>query len=315
MNIFVTGGCGYKGSVLVPRLLAQGHSVKVFDCQWFGNHLPEHPDLTLVKGDIRHIKAIDLVGSDAVIHLAAVANDPCGELDSKLTWETNVLATMQLAEASVSANISQFIYASSGSVYGIKDEEQVTEDLSLTPITDYNKTKMIAERVLLSYMNHFSLQIIRPATVCGYSPRMRLDVTVNLLTSQALHHKNMTILGGSQVRPNIHIEDMADVYLFFLNHPEFTGIYNAGFENLSVQSIADSISEKITGTQTIRASTDPRSYRVCSDKLLQTGFSPKKSVIDAIFEIQDYFSRDMIRESKICHNIKWMNELKAQENL
>ena len=187
---------------------------------WFGNFLKPHPKLKVVKGDIRNIDDVDLDGVDAIIHLSSVANDPCGDLDPKLTWEISALATMQLADKAVRSGIKRFIYASSGSVYGIKDEQQVTEDLELKPISEYNKTKMVAERVLLSYADDMAVQIVRPATVCGYSPRMRLDVSVNMLTMQALAIDKITVFGGKQMRPNIHIDDITDLYLFMLDHPE-----------------------------------------------------------------------------------------------
>ena len=217
MKILVTGACGYKGTVLVPKLLAAGHAVTAFDIMWFGNYLVPHPKLTVVKGDVRNIDDIPLDGVDAIIHLSSVANDPCGDLDPKLTWEISCLATMQLADRAARRGIKRFVYASSGSVYGIKDEDQVTEDLELTPISEYNKTKMVAERVLLSYADKMTVQIIRPATVCGYSPRMRLDVSVNMLTMQALTKEHITVFGGAQTRPNIHMDDITDIYIFISN--------------------------------------------------------------------------------------------------
>ena len=201
MKIFVTGACGYKGTVLVPKLLAAGHDVVAFDIMWFGNFLKPHPRLTIIRGDVRNIESINLDGIDAIVHLSSVANDPCGDLDPKLTWEISCLATMQLADKAVRTGVKQFVYASSGSVYGVKDEPQVTEDLELKPISEYNKTKMVAERVLLSYADKITVQIIRPATVCGYSPRMRLDVSVNMLTMQALSNRKITVFGGRQIRP------------------------------------------------------------------------------------------------------------------
>src|SRR5258707_4657477 len=289
MKIFLTGACGYKGSVLVPKLLKAGHKVVAFDIMWFGNFLDPKPGLEVVKGDVRETDSIDLDGIDAIIHLASVANDPCGDLDPKLTWEISALATMQLADRAVRRGIRRFIYASSGSVYGVKDEPQVTEDLELKPISEYNKTKMVAERVLLSYADRMAVQIIRPATVCGYSPRMRLDVSVNMLTMQALTTERITVFGGNQTRPNIHIDDITDVYLFMLDHPQHQGIYNAGFENISIMDIAERVTEHAPARITVTESNDPRSYRVNSDRLLATGFRPKKTVNDAIKEIVHKF--------------------------
>ena len=222
MRVLVTGGCGYKGTVLVPKLLARGYRVTVLDTMWFGNFLEEHPNLTVTKGDVRDIDNISLDDIDILIHLSSVANDPCGDLDPKLTWEISALATMQLADKAARSGVKQFIYASSGSVYGIKEEEQVTEDLELKPISEYNKTKMVSERELLSYEDRMAIQIIRPATVCGYSPRMRLDVSVNLLTMLALTKGKITVFGGAQIRPNVHIDDITDVYLHLIDHPEVT---------------------------------------------------------------------------------------------
>lgn len=308
MNIFVTGGCGYKGSVLVPKLLNLGHKVNVLDTMWFGNFLLPHPNLMIKKGDVRDIDQISLQGVDAIIHLSSVANDPCGDLDPKLTWEISALATMQLADKAVRSGVKQFIYASSGSVYGIKEEANVTEELELKPISEYNKTKMVAERVLLSYSEQMAIQIVRPATVCGYSPRMRLDVSVNMLTMQALTRGQITVFGGLQVRPNIHIDDITDLYVFLLTHPELTGIYNAGFENISILDIAERVKKYIPATIKVTASNDPRSYRINSDKLLTSGFLPKKNVDDAIIELVHQYRSNILRDEEHFYNLKWMQQ-------
>ena len=199
MNILVTGGCGYVGSVLTPKLLNQGHTVNIYDIMWFGNFLKEHKNLKIIQGDIRDINAIPMEGIDAIIHLANIANDPCGDLNSKLSWEVNVLATMGMVEKAIANKIKQFILSSSGSVYGVKEEPQVTEELPLVPISDYNKTKMVSERVLLSYKDKIIIQIVRPATVCGYSPRMRLDLSVNMLAVQALANGKITVTALASV--------------------------------------------------------------------------------------------------------------------
>jgi len=306
MQIFVTGACGYKGTVLVPKLLAQGHDVTAFDTMWFGNMLEPHHRLTIIAGDVRDICSVTLKGFHAIIHLASVANDPCGDLDPKLTWEISALGTMQLADLAVRSGVKQFVYASSGSVYGVKHEPNVTEELSLEPISEYNKAKMVAERVLLSYADALIVQIVRPATVCGYSPRMRLDLSVNMLTMQALTRSEITVFGGNQMRPNIHIDDITDLYLFLLDHPELRGIYNAGFENLSIMEIAQVVSDDIGAAIVVSPSTDPRSYRVNSDKLLATGFRPKKTVKDAIDEIVSRYQRGVLRDEERFHNLKWM---------
>ncbi|RDI48162.1 NAD-dependent epimerase/dehydratase family protein [Aquicella lusitana] len=308
MKVLVTGGCGYKGHVLIPKLLDRGHEVIAFDTQWFGNYLQSHPKLSIVKGDVCKADDVPLDGVDCIIHLSSIANDPCGDLNPKLTWEVSALATMQLADKAKKLGIKRFIYASSGSVYGVKEEPQVTEDLELNPISEYNKTKMVAERVLLSYKDDMVVQIVRPATVCGYSPRMRLDVSVNMLTMQALSKGKITVFGGKQVRPNIHIDDITDLYLFLMDHPEITGVYNAGFENISILDIANMVTKYIPVPVEVTESNDPRSYRVNSDKLLATGFKPKKKVEDAIREIIEAFKKGTIKDEDRFYNLKWMQQ-------
>ncbi len=258
MKIFLTGACGYKGSVLVPKLLKAGHQVVAFDIMWFGNFLEPHPDLTVVKGDVRNPDEIDLTGIDAIVHLSSVANDPCGDLDPKLTWEISCLATMQLADRAVR--------------HGVKR------------------------------------QIVRPATVCGFSPRQRLDVSVNMLTMQALMNGRITVFGGNQTRPNIHIDDITDLYLFLLDHPEHTGIYNAGFENISILDIANMVAKHVKADVIVTPSNDPRSYRVNSDRLLATGFRPKKTVEDAIKEIIGMYSQGQLKNEDRWYNLKWMEK-------
>lgn len=308
MKLFVTGACGYKGTVLVPKLLEKGHQVVAFDIQWFGNNLWPHPNLEVVQGDVRNPEKMDLTGVDAIIHLSSIANDPAGDLDPKLTWEVSCLATMRLADKAQRHGISRFIYASSGSVYGVKEEEQVTEDLELVPISEYNKTKMCAERILLSYKDDMVIQIIRPATVCGFSPTMRNDVAVNLLTMLALKNGKITVLGGDQYRPNVHMDDITDLYLFLLDHPEHTGIYNAGFENISIMQLAEMIAKHVDAEIEVKESNDPRSYRVNSDRLLATGFRPKKGVEDAIKELVGLYRQGAWTDEPSFHRMKWMQK-------
>ena len=308
MKILVTGACGYKGHVLIPKLLNRGYQVVGLDVMWFGSFFEPHPNLSLVKADVRDVEDIDLKGVDAIIHLSSIANDPCGDLDPKLTWEVSALATMQLADKAKRHGVKRFIYASSGSVYGIKEELQVTEELELKPISEYNKTKMVAERVMLSYSDDMVVQIVRPATVCGYSPRMRLDVSVNMLTMQALSKGKITVFGGAQTRPNIHIDDVTDVYLHLLDHPSVTGIYNAGFENISILDIAKIVTRHVPVEIIVTESNDPRSYRVNSDKLLATGFKPKKGVEDAVLEIIEKFRAGELKDEDRFYNLKWMEQ-------
>jgi nucleoside-diphosphate-sugar epimerase len=311
MKILITGGCGYVGSVLTESLLEANHEITVIDNQWFGNNLTPNANLINLKADIRDIDSISMKDVNVVIHLANIANDPAVDLNPTLSWEVNVLAAQQLIEKAILNGVSQFIYASSGSVYGIKDEENVTEDLPLVPISVYNKTKMVAERVLLSYKDQINVHCIRPATVCGMSPRMRLDVSVNMLTFQALKNKKITVFGGDQTRPNIHIKDMVRVYEHFISNPQLeSGCYNAGFENISINDIAQMVKNKINSEIVVSESNDPRSYRQNSDKLLNTGFEKKYSIEDAIDEIKIAFEKGELVESDQCYTVRWMKNLK-----
>lgn len=313
MKILITGGCGFVGTVLTTQLLQDGHQITVVDTQWFGNHLKPHPQLTVLQQDTRDVDRIPLKGVDAVIHLANIANDPGVEMNPTLSWEVNVLATQQLADRAERAGVNQFIFASSGSVYGVKDDPQVTEDLELVPISAYNKTKMVAERVLLSYTNSMQIHCIRPATVCGYSPRMRLDVSVNMLTMQALKNGRMTVFGGDQTRPNIHITDMVNVYRHFLAKPNLpSGCYNAGFENISILDIAKKVASKVPAEIVVSASNDPRSYRQNSDKLLATGFVQTATVSDAIADVTEKFRSGELVENDQCYTVRWMKHLNLQ---
>ena len=316
MDIMVTGGCGYIGTPLVKMLTKKKFNVVIVDTQWFGNYHQENENLKIVKKDIRDLEIEDFKGVSKIIHVANIANDPAVKLNEKLSWEVNVLATQQMADLALRSGIEQFIYASSGSVYGIKEEQKVTEELELLPLSVYNKTKMVAERVLLSYQGFMPVHCIRPATVCGWSPRMRLDVSVNLLTLQALKNSQITVFGGQQTRPNIHIQDMVRVYQHFLTNPSLpSGCYNAGFENISILEIAELVREQISAQIVISESNDPRSYRQNSDKLQGTGFEPKYKVSDAVDEVIEKYQSGELDDSDQCYTVKWMKHLSLGSRL
>jgi nucleoside-diphosphate-sugar epimerase len=304
----VTGGCGYVGTMLVQAILARTeHRITVLDTQWFGNHLPSSPRLTIWADDVRNISEYDLSSFDALFHLANIANDPSVDLNPYSSWEVNVLAGMRLVDRAARHGVKHFIFASSASVYGVKSDPRVTEDLELFPISEYNKTKMVAERVVLSYADRLTTTIIRPATVCGYSPRMRLDVAVNLLTMQALTNGVMTVFGGDQIRPNIHIDDLVDLYLFAFER-RLAGVYNAGFENLAVREIAARVASHVPAEIRVLPSNDPRSYSICSDRLLAAGFAPQKNVSTAIGEMVAAYRDGRIRDEPIAYNVNWMKQ-------
>ena len=311
-KIIVTGGAGYVGSRLIQSLIDKKYEVTCIDTMWFGNYLKSHPKLKIIKGDFRNYLN-DLKGKDVLIHLANIANDPAVDLDPVLSWEINVLGSRMISDAAIRHNVSQIIYASSGSVYGVQDAPKVTEDLELKPISVYNKTKMCAEAIFLSSSTKgISTHIIRPATVCGLSPRMRLDVSVNMLTFQALSKGVITVYGGNQTRPNIHIDDMVDVYKFFIENPNLNSdTYNAGFENISINDLASIIQEK-TGAKVSRTeSNDPRSYRQDSSKLINLGFRPKKKISNAIEEIINAYKDDQVKDKIEWYTVEMMKKVKG----
>jgi nucleoside-diphosphate-sugar epimerase len=322
-KVLVTGGAGYVGACLVPKLLKQGYAVTVFDLMLYGEDIfaaevKNNPNLKIVCGDIRDQKILEgaLVGQEAVIHLACISNDPSFDLNPDLGRSINLLAFRPLVEASQKAGVKRFIYASSSSVYGVKEVENVTEDMSLEPLTDYSKFKADCEEILKEYVSdEWTCVTVRPATVCGYSRRQRLDVIVNILTSHSFYNRKIKVLGGAQKRPNIHIEDMADVYLLLLSaaHNKINGkIYNAGYENHTVDQLAEMV-QKIVGpdVEIIKAETnDNRSYHISSQKIeRELGFKPQHKIEEACADLKNAFEAgllpDAMNDAKY-YNIKTM---------
>ncbi|MBI4763530.1 MAG: SDR family oxidoreductase [Deltaproteobacteria bacterium] len=308
-KVLVTGGAGYVGAVLVPKLLKEGYQVKVVDLYIFGekvlDQVKDHPGLEQIRGDIRNRSLFEKIipGSDAVIHLACISNDPSFELDPVLGKSINYDAFLNLVDISRQSGVQYFIYASSSSVYGVKEEDQVTEDLPLEPLTDYSKYKALCEEYLNARKGPMTSLIIRPATVCGYSPRLRLDLTVNILTHHALINKQITVFGGDQQRPNIHIEDMTDLYLEALKWPaeEINGkIYNAGYQNHTVMDLARSVRRVVGDEVAIKTSptNDIRSYRVSSEKIKQErGFIPQYTIENAVQDLMTAFQAGKVPDS------------------
>ena len=311
MTILVTGGGGYIGTNLVDKLLKMGEKVRVIDTFWFGNYLKKHKNLKTIKKDIHNCNVKDLKNVKTIFHLASVANDPASNLDPKLTWEISCLGTLKLCQLAKKAKIKKFIFASSGSVYGIKKEKKVHEKLSLVPISDYNKTKMIAEKVIENYKNDFKCYMIRPGTVFGYSRRMRLDLMINILTFHALTKNKITVFGGKQIRPYIHIEDMTNLYLHLLKNNIAPGIYNASAGNLSAMDTAKEIKKIITNCKiNIKKSNDPRSYRLSNNKIIKTGFKFNTSISQGINELINFYKKGKIRDSKNAYSINFIKKLK-----
>ena len=321
MKIFLIGGGGYVGSALVPKLIDLGHEVTVYDLFIYGKEvLKKNSNLTLIEGDIRDINLLSksLKNHDSIIHLACISNDPSFELNPKLGKSINLDCFRPLVEVAVKENIKRFIYASSSSVYGIKKEKNVTETLTLEPLTDYSKFKVECEKILSEFTSEeFETVIIRPATVCGYAKRQRLDVVVNILTNLAFNKRKIKVFGGDQLRPNIHIQDMANIYIEVLKAEKklVNGeIFNAGYDNFTVSDIALTVKEVIGSDIEIETlpTDDNRSYHVSSEKIKKTlNFTPKHTIKDAIRDLKKAFEEKKLPDS--LENSKYFNIKKMQE--
>jgi nucleoside-diphosphate-sugar epimerase len=325
----VTGGAGYVGALLVPQMLERGYRVKVLDLYIYGDdvldQVKDHQNLEQIKGDIRDQELLRRVlpGCDTVIHLACISNDPSFELNPALGRSINYDAFMPLVEISKANGVSRFIYASSSSVYGIKDVENVDETMALEPLTDYSKYKALCEDILLGHQSpRFTPVIVRPATVCGYSPRQRLDVIVNILTNHAVNTGKIKVFGGEQKRPNIHIQDMVDAYLLLLEAPEekIAGrVYNVGWENHTVRELAE-IVRNVVGPEKVELVTVPtddnRSYHISSERIArELGFRPRHTIEEAVRDLVQAFSDgrlpNPLTDSRYF-NIKRMQEIGLQ---
>src|SRR3989344_2383142 len=321
-TVLVTGGAGYVGSVLVPALLARGYTVKVLDLFIYGDTLEEHPHLECVRGDIRDQELLQKImpGCDEVIHLACISNDPSFEMNPELGKSINFDAFEPLVRIAKDNRVKRFIYASSSSVYGIKDAENVTEDMPLEPLTDYSKFKAMCEEILQKYQSDdFTTVTIRPATVCGYSPRQRLDVIVNILTNHAVNTKKIKVFGGAQKRPNIHMQDMVDAYVLLLEAPKEKVAgkrFNAGYENHRVSRIAETV-RNIVGPDGISVEVVPtddnRSYHISSQKFAdELGFTAKHTIEEAVRDLVRAFAEDRFEDpmnNPRYFNIKRMREI------
>lgn len=329
-SVLVTGGAGYVGARLVPALIEDGYRVRVLDLYIYGDDVLEsvedHRRLQEIRGDIRDAELVrrSMEDMDAVIHLACISNDPSFELDPELGRSINYDAFRPLVEAATDAGVDRFVFASSSSVYGIKEVEDVTEDMDLEPLTDYSLFKAKCEQILTEYEDELTTLTVRPATVCGYSPRLRLDVIVNILTNHAYHNRTIKVFGGDQLRPNIHILDMVDVYRMSLSLPanKIGGeVYNAGYQNLPVREIAKLVKgtveeeapEKAPIGITRTPSDDERSYHVSSEKIRnELGFEPERTIEDAVRGLVVAFRQGRVpdaMESTRYYNIDRMKEL------
>jgi nucleoside-diphosphate-sugar epimerase len=317
MRICIPGGAGYVGSRLVPELLKQGHEVVVLDLYLYGdNVLENHPKLTQIKGDMRDLSLVEkaVKGCDAVIHLACISNDPSFELNPSLGKSINLDCFEPFVKLSKKAGVKRFIYASSSSVYGVKEVANVTEDMTLEPLTDYSKFKAACEKILFKHMSDdFICTVLRPATVCGYAPRQRLDVVVNILTNLAYNTGKVKVTGGAQMRPNIHIEDMVRAYLHVLARPKekIQGeIFNVGYHNHTVLDLGKMVhrlvSEKRPVELVVEPTNDNRSYHVSSQKIADNlGFKPKFSIEDAVKDLIRAFESKQLPDS--LNDIRYVN--------
>jgi nucleoside-diphosphate-sugar epimerase len=329
-NVLVTGGAGYVGHVLTPRLLDEGYNVTVYDRLFFGARFPNSPNLRIIEGDIRDTAKLAeaLKGQDAVLHLACISNDASFELDETLSETINFDCFEPMVLAAKAAGVKRFVYASSSSVYGVSESPNVTEDHPLVPLTLYNKFKGMCEPILWKHKaDNFTSVVIRPATICGYSPRTRLDLSVNILTNHAVNKGTITVFGGGQMRPNLHIEDMVDAYILMLTapHEKIHGeTFNIGFQNYSISDIAlmvkkvveEEFPEKGDIKIVTTPSNDNRSYHVNSDKVKRVlGFVPKRNIEDAVRDLSRAFRNKLLEKSfdeDWYYNVRTMKKLGAK---
>ncbi len=331
-KIFITGGAGYCGSLLVPFLLNLGYQITVYDIMFFtDNYLPKnHKNLKVIKGDIRDVKKIEneSINHDIFINLACVSNDASFELDENLSTSINLHAFEPMVIAAKKSGIKRFIYASSSSVYGVSKKRNVTEDHELVPLTLYNKYKGMCEPLLLKHTdNNFEGVIFRPATVCGYAPRLRLDLSVNILTNHAISKGKIIVFGGDQLRPNLHIKDYCNAVLALIQAESVkikNQIFNIGYQNLSINEIALIVKKiveinfpekKRINIETTK-SNDNRSYHINSEKIKNIiNFEPKLTIEDAVNDLCEQFKLGIIKntfEDDIFYNVRTLKKINAK---
>lgn len=330
-SVFITGGAGYVGSRLVPILINEGYKVTVYDIMYFGNKfLPKSKQLNLIKGDIRDTAKLEkaCLNHDIFINLACISNDSSFELDEKLSTSINLTAFEPMVLAAKKSGVRRFIYASTSSVYGVSKLKDVKEEHPLVPLTLYNKYKGMCEPILFQHTNtKFEGVIFRPATVCGYAPRQRFDLSVNILTNHAINKRKITVFGGDQLRPNLHILDYCDVVKLLMNaetHKIQNQVFNVGYQNMSIKEISlivkKVVEEEFPDLGEIPIETtksdDNRSYHINSDKIkMVLGFEPKRSIEESVRELCNYFKKNTFKntfEDDFYFNVKRLKSLEAK---
>jgi nucleoside-diphosphate-sugar epimerase len=302
LKILITGGAGYLGSILTRKLLAKGYHVRVLDDLWYGNEsiqeCIQNENFELIQDDLRNLTTTvrALKDIEGVIHLASIVGMPASSIEPRTSEEINYLATKNIAELCTLHNIPTYVFASTCSVYGSQPNKIITEKSDVAPMDFYAKQKYLSERAI-NWLNR-APTILRFGTLFGYSHRMRFDLVINLFIAQALIENKITVYGGGQYRPFLHVQDAAESLIFAIEN-DLTGTYNVVSENLTILDAAKRISN-LTGCEVVvsNENEDKRNYQVSGDKIRKMGFSPRLVIEDAFYEIKEKITQGKITDYK-----------------